>query len=160
MVSGEEDAEKPVVIFGSLVVRIGCAAFTSHADGACGSVVSVSDIGDRDVCEGLDECGGVIDFPDAMRDAVWRGKICAGGCGESGVDEGVDGWGLAVGEENRAGICVEGADESGAVVFFVFPSFFVFFDDVVFVVLNVANGGDAGLNVVTHLLLVEVEDGS
>ena len=33
------------------------------------------------------------------------------------------------------------------------------FDDVVFVVFDVADGGDAGLDVVAHLLLVEVEDG-
>ncbi len=35
----------------------------------------------------------------------------------------------------------------------------MFFDDIVFVVLDVADCCDAGLNVAPHLLLIEVEDG-
>ena len=158
--SGEENGEEPVIVFGAIVGGVGGAAFAADAAGAGGSVVAIGDIGEGDLAEELDEIFATGDLPDGVLDAVGSGEIVEGGGGlEGGIDEGVDGGGVAIGEENGAGICAEGIDEAGAIVFFIGASFLVFFDDLVFVVIDVAEGGDSRLEVVTHPLLVEIDGG-
>lgn len=159
LICGEEHTEEPVIVFGALVVGVGASSVAAYANGAGCAVMSIGDVGNGDLLECVDEWRGVGDAPDAMGDAVWGGEIDLGRGGEGCVDQRVDGGGFAVGEEDGAGIGAEGSDEAGSIVFFIFSGFFVFFDDVVLVVLDVANGGEAGLDMVAHLLLVEVEDG-
>ena len=64
---------------------------------------------------------------------------------------------VAVGEKDRAGIGAQCADEPRAVVLFVAPRLLVLLDDVLLVIVDVADGDDAGLHVGAHLLLVKVE---
>ena len=71
-------------------------------------------------------------------------------------DERVDLRTVAIGEEDRAGVGAQRADEPGAVVLFVLPRLLVLFDDVVFVILDVADRREPGLDVFAHALLVEV----
>ncbi len=78
MVAREENAEKPVVVFGTLVVRVSGASVASDAHGAGGSVVSVCHVGDGDIFEGFDEGCGVGDAPDTVGDSVGGGEIGGG----------------------------------------------------------------------------------
>ena len=78
MVAGEENAEKPVIVFGALVVWVSGASVASNAYGAGGSVVSVRHVGDGDIFERLYEWGGVGDAPDTVGDSVGGGEIGGG----------------------------------------------------------------------------------
>ena len=83
-------------------------------------------------------------------------------------DDGVNFPGAAIGEEDGAGVSAECADELRAVVLLVLPRALVLLDDVVCervgdalvdVVVHMADGGEAGLDVCAHALLVEVKGG-
>ena len=160
---GEEDAEEPVVVFLAGVVGVGFAALFADVEGGGGAVVAVGDVGGGDLLgeDGGDGEGGrVWEAPDLVADAIGGSDVVDGGLGgEVVVDEGLDAGAAVVGEEDGAGVGAEGVDESGAVLLFVGASFFVLFDDVVFVVLDVADGDEAGLAVVADGLAIEVHAG-
>ena len=160
---GEEDAEEPVVVFLAGVVGIGFAAFFADVEGGGGAVVAVGDVGGGDLLSedgGDGEGGGVGEAPDLVADAIGGSDVVDGGLGgEVVVDEGLDAGAAVVGEEDGAGVGAESIDESGAVLLFVSAGFFVLFDDVVFVVLDVADGDEAGLAMVADGLAIEVHAG-
>ena len=94
-----------------------------------------------------------------MLDAIGRGEIIERRFFLRAGHEGVDRFGIAIGEEDGAGIGTQGSDQPRAVVLFIATRLFVLLDDVPFVVLDVADGGDASLDVVSHALLVEINAG-
>ena len=75
------------------------------------------------------------------------------------LNQGADAWTLAVGEEDRAGVGIECVHEVRAVVFFVLPGLLVLLDDVLLVILRVADGDEAGLAVTGDDLTVEIHRG-
>ena len=160
---GEEDAKEPVVVFLPGVVGIGFAAFFADVEGGGGAVVAIGDISGGDLLSedgGDRESSGIGEAPDLMADPIGGGNVVDGRLGgEVIVDEGLDAGAAVVGEEDGAGVGAEGIDESGAVLLFVGAGFFVLFDDVVFVVLDVADGDEASLAVVADGLAIEVHAG-
>jgi len=159
---GEHDGEEPVVVFSAVVIGIGLAALFADAGGAGAAVVTVGDIGKRDLAEGGENRGGL--GPGDAPDRVLHGDVVdevigrlVGG--DPVLDEGVNSGDIFVGQKDGAGVGAEHVGEAGAVVLFDLAGFFVFFDDVVFVVLDVAGEGDAHLGATVHDLTIEVEAG-
>ena len=164
----EEDGEEPVGVGGGLAF---CAKLQADAGGAGGAVVAIGDVGDGERGEFFDEHGddgGIMDGPDGVLDAVGGGEVVGGRLGFFVANDAVYLRAVAVGEEDGAGVCAQGADEAGAVVLFVLPGALVFFDDVfgegilgafVDIVIHMADGGKAGLGVRAHALLVKIDGG-
>ena len=101
--------------------------------------------------------GGEV--PGGVADAIGGGEIDGGGLGDFLGHKGVHRRGGAVGEEDGAGLGVQGLDVADAVVFFVGPGELMFFDDVG-EIFGAAGGGDeADLGVFAHDLAVEIESG-
>lgn len=156
---GKEDGEEPVVVFVASVGGISGAAFATDADGAGGAVMSVGDVGDGYLAEGFDEVLGAGHTPHGVLNAIGRGEVVERRGLAHFLDEAVDGGRIAVGQEDWAGVGAQGADEPGAVIFFVPPGFLMLLDDVALVIFDVADGGHADLDVGAHALLVKVNAG-
>ena len=104
LAGGEEDGEEPVVVLAAGVGGVCLAALPSDAAGAGRAVVAVGDVGDGDVAEVFDEGLSAGDPPDGVLDAVGRGEVVERRGIQCGGGEGVDGLGVAVGEEDGAGV--------------------------------------------------------
>ena len=162
-IAREEHAEEPVVVLAAVVVRIGLAAHLADAEGAGRAVVTIGDVGAGHLAfkqsgEGDAETEGQT--PDLMPHAVGsidfvdRAFIL-----HEAFNEGADARTLAIGEEDGAGIGAEGVHEARAIVLLVRPGLFVLFDDVLLVVLGVADGDESGLAVAGDGLPVEIHRG-
>jgi len=71
--------------------------------------------------------------------------------------EGVHGRFIAIGKKDRAGIRAEGIDEAGAIILLILARLFMLLDEVRIVILDIAYGHEATLDMGTHLLLVKIE---
>ena len=143
------------------MARILGPALAADADRARGPVMSISDVGDGDFCERLDESLASLHPPNGVADAVRSGEVVNRCLGiQNGLGDAVDLRMVPVRQENGSRVGAEGVDETGAVVLFVFARLFVLLDDVLLVVLDMADTGEACLHVGSHLLLVKVHAGA
>ena len=158
--SGEKHGKEPVVVLAPCVVWVARAALLAHPHGACCSVMTVGYVRDRHGCECFHVIAASPDTPHGVSDPVRRDKVRGRFFTlKRVVHEDVDLSVVSVRQEDRARVGAESVNEFGAIVLFVFACLFVFFDDVLLVVINVAHAGNAGLHMVAHGLLVEIKAG-
>jgi hypothetical protein len=93
-----------------------------------------------------------------VADSIGGDEIGVGGLRGLGGGQIVDLLSGARGEEDGAGLGVENLDVANAVVLFVRPGEFVFFDDSVQIILTASRGDQTGLPVLSHDLAVEVKE--
>ena len=160
LVAGEKDAEEPIVVFRTVVLRIGLAAFLAHAEGAGRAVVTIGHVGagDLGVKKGGQLRAGLrVQFPGLVHHAVGRGEVVGWFCGgEMPLNDLVDGGLSTIGQENGAGVGAECVHQTGAVVLFVGAGLLMLFDEIVLVVLDVTDGHEARLLVLADDLAVQV----
>ena len=154
---GKEHGEEPVVVFVARVRGIGFPTLAADANGAGRAVMAIRHIRDGHLREGLDEGLRSRHAPHGVLNAIRCGEIVKRRFLLHGVHELIDRRGIAIGEEHRAGIRAQRADEPRAIVFLIATRLLVFLDDVVLVILDVADGGHADLHVLAHSLLVKID---
>ncbi len=162
LVRREDDGLEKIVAFLTGVSGIlGLAVVVDSGSGGA-AVVAVGDVEGIDLLEGLfdfpDE-GVVVDDPDGVYETVGAGEIVKRLFGPNPVEETIEHLVVAVGEEDRAGVGIGGGDVVGAIVFLVPAGELVLLDQVLLVFLDRGPGHEAGLDVSSHLLLIDIEAG-
>ena len=122
-------------------------------------MVSVSDIKIRNAAEGVDYhiVGGNRYAPDRVRDTVHCREIKQRFAGCVFSNQIIDGVIAAIGEKDRAGLCVQTQDVTRTVVFFVLCCTFVFENDVVILFVYRTARDQAGLRMVAHLQPIKIK---
>src|SRR4026208_1486142 len=86
------------------------------------------------------------DSPHGVRDAIRGDKVIERRDGLRFSNEGVNLRTITVSEENGTCVRAQCADQARPIVLFVAPRLFMLLDDVALVVLDVADGGEPGLD--------------
>ena len=130
--------------------------------GACrarGAMVSVGDVerghvGERGRNRGAD---ARLSLPERVDDPVGRGDVVERRTGDDLSDRGVHGGTPAVREQHRPALRPGLDDVARAVVLLVGPRLLVLLDEVAAVLVHRERGGDAGLDVATHLQAIDID---
>ncbi|OPZ62392.1 MAG: hypothetical protein BWY86_00413 [Candidatus Aminicenantes bacterium ADurb.Bin508] len=123
-------------------------------------MVAVGDVEEGDGGEERDDLllnRLVLDDPKGVDNAVWGGEVVLGSLLALRYEDGIQVLPAAVGEEDRSGLGVEGDDVAGPVDLLVFPGELVLLDDVLLVIFHRGACDETCLDVVAHLLPVNVD---
>ena len=106
---------------------------------------------------GQDAAVPFVHAPERMDDAVRGGEVEQGSFRGELFDQMVNERRIAVGQEGRAGMRMQGHDVAGAVVLFILAGLLMFLDDVFSVFVGGNRSEDAGLDMIAHFQAVNVE---
>ena len=151
----EQDGEEPVAFFvAGASVGQPAAQLVAGPPRTGGPVVTIGNVEDRHGTELTDEVVAVCDTPDRVLYAVDGGEVVKGLLLHGLSDLQIDGFLLSVGQKHGSGVGIECQHMASPIIFLAAAGFFVFQNQVVFVVIDVDAADDTHLRMLALNLAI------